>query len=436
MSLFAEYDSFRFETDDPIFQQEITKGTSEPYPLHLAVVKRYLNMFPTKNRCFVDIGGHIGTTALPYSRLFQTVHAYEPCSTNFKFLERNLKSNGASNCKAYNLGLYSECCKGYMKYHGGGNSGCYYFEPHPAGNSSCVTLDSQQHTEVDFIKIDTEGSELYVLQGAEKTLRKWKPLVQFEINGQSERLFQIQAMETVAFLKSLGYIEFDTSDPNNIFMYCPQLEERIYCFWTGTNPMSDPRKAALSSIIETVGVDVCLVTPSTLPKYILQAHPLHRGFSYLSEVHKADYLRTYFMHFYGGGYADIKLQTGSWKSLFSRLDTLPYLICGYKESGPDDIANDSVKDAWSELIGNCAYICKPNSDFTKEWYSRMLARLDHLYPALVLHPASHPRDKKEDGHGYPVEWNELLGRIFHSVCFTHKNSLLQELPRPVFSNYL
>jgi hypothetical protein len=237
-------------------------------------------------------------------------------------------------------------------------------------------------------------------------------------------------------LKSLGYIEFDTSDPNNLFMYCPQLEERVYCFWTGTNPMSQRRKAALASVAETVGVDVSLVTPDTLSKYILQAHPLHRGFRYLSEVHKADYLRTYFMHFYGGGYADIKLQTGSWKPFFSRLGTSPYLICGYKESGPQDIANDSVKHAWAELIGNGAYICKPNTDFTKEWYSRMMARLDELYPALVVHPASHPRDKKEDGHGYPVEWNELLGRIFHAVCFTYKNSLLQELPTPVFSDYL
>ena len=142
------------------------------------------------------------------------------------------------------------------------------------------------------------------------------------------------------------------------------------------------------------------------------------------------------MQFYGGGYTDIKKQTGSWKPFFSKLKRSPQFVCGYKESGPGDIANESVKHAWTELIGNGAYICKPNTEFTNAWYSRMIRRMDELYPELRLHPASHPRDKKEDGRGYPIEWNELLGRIFHEVCFEYKSRLLQDLPTPSFSNYL
>jgi FkbM family methyltransferase len=437
MSLTAEYDSFVFETDDPIFQENIVRGTTEPYPLHLAIVKRYLEQFPSKNKCFIDIGAHIGTTALPYSRLFQTVHAYEPFSNNFKFLERNVSRNTIANCKIHNVGLYSRNCSGTMVYHGGGNSGCYFFSPGESGPAYCVTLDSQHHDYVDFLKLDTEGSELHVLRGAEQTLRKWKPLIQFETNGQSERLYGIRTDETVAYLKTLGYIEYDTSDPYNLFMYCPQLENRVYCFWTGTNPMSEARKSALCSIVQSIGVDVSFVTPDTLSRYILPAHPLHPGFEYLSEVHKADYLRTYFMRFYGGGYTDIKrVWSCSWKPYFDKLRSSSKTVCGYRENGPGEIANESVRDQWSLLIGNCAYICKPNTEFTNTWYSRMMSVLDEKYGDLREHPASHPRDKREDGSGYPIEWNELLGRIFHKVCAEQKDTLDQTLPAPLFTNYM
>jgi hypothetical protein len=40
---------------------------------------------------------------------------------------------------------------------------------------------------------------------------------------------------------------------------------------------------------------------------------VHPGVQYLSGNHKADYFRVYFMYYYGGGYADIKRQVGSWQ---------------------------------------------------------------------------------------------------------------------------
>ena len=70
--------------------------------------------------------------------------------------------------------------------------------------------------------------------------------------------------------------------------------------------MSDKRKKCLDSIKQNIGVKVILITPNNLDKYILKDYPLHKSYKYLSEVHKSDYLRTYFMHHYGGGYTDIK----------------------------------------------------------------------------------------------------------------------------------
>lgn len=68
--------------------------------------------------------------------------------------------------------------------------------------------------------------------------------------------------------------------------------------------------------------------------------PLHKAFQYLSPVHKSDYLRAYFMHFYGGGYADIKHIHFNWFAYFEKLYNGPqdkYAI-GYHEIFSYDIA--------------------------------------------------------------------------------------------------
>ena len=80
-----------------------------------------------------------------------------------------------------------------------------------------------------------------------------------------------------------------------------KVEYTIYCFWTGNNEMSDNRIECLENLKNVSECNVLLITKYNLSNYILSDVPLHPAFQYLSETHKADYLRTYFMHFYGGG---------------------------------------------------------------------------------------------------------------------------------------
>ena len=101
----------------------------------------------------------------------------------------------------------------------------------------------------------------------------------------------------------------------------------IYTFWTGDNEMPENRKRCLYLIKKLSNVDVILITKDNLNQYILE--PLHPSYEYLSFTHRADYLRTYFMHFYGGGYSDIKETTGSWDKYFDILDSSDYYAIGY-----------------------------------------------------------------------------------------------------------
>lgn len=203
--------------------------------------------------------------------------------------------------------------------------------------------------------------------------------------------------------------------------------------------MSEQRKQCLISLQTMSNCNVVFLDKDTIMPYILSEHPLHPAYMYLSETHKADYLRTYFMNFYGGGYSDIKYTTQSWIPSFDALDQSDKWICGYKEIGPLGVAtgpdNRELASYWKDLIGNGAYICKSQSPLTKEWYSDMIKLLDSNLELLKLHPASHPQDSAEKRTGYPIEWNEMLGRIFHRISYKYKEYILNSLPAPRFSQY-
>ena len=208
----------------------------------------------------------------------------------------------------------------------------------------------------------------------------------------------------------------------------------IYCFWTGKNKMSNDRKNCLSSLKKITECNVMLITPDNLDKYILDEHPLHAGFKYLSETHKADYLRTYFMRHHGGGYADIKIPTGSWVESFNTLRNSNKWMIGYKEvEGGTSIL--TLTNKWYELIGNGAYICKPNTPLVNEWYNEMLEVMDNKYKLLINNPSTFPQDQLGSGSGYPIAWTELLGDIFHKYNFKYKDKCLNTLPIPIFDSY-
>ena len=214
------------------------------------------------------------------------------------------------------------------------------------------------------------------------------------------------------------------------------MNKNIYIFWTGYNKISQNRLNNIEQLKKQTGLNIIFITPNNLDEYILKTEPLHESYQYLSEVHKADYLRTYFMNFYGGGYSDIKKTRGNWIESFKLLYDSDKYINGYPELKPSDIAYKPLRKKWNKLIGNCAYICKKETSLTKEWYNEMIKLLDSKLDKLRLYPASHSRDKAETSNGkYPIEWNEMLGRIFHKICYKYRHKILKTLPRPICSNY-
>ena len=222
-----------------------------------------------------------------------------------------------------------------------------------------------------------------------------------------------------------------------------ELKSRVvYVFWTGNNPMSGNRKQCLENLKQVSECQVLLITPQNLNQYIIQEHPLHEAYEYLSYTHRADYLRTYFMHFHGGGYSDIKKTPASWVSAFEEIENNENVhINGYREKRAGDIANPDVLKTYSydKFIGNGAYIVRPNTAFTQQWYGEMMKLLDSKIEGLrkyhKLGADKHPQECKEMNPNYPIEWNEMLGRIFHKVQCDHIHNIAYSVPYPIVTDY-
>ena len=231
------------------------------------------------------------------------------------------------------------------------------------------------------------------------------------------------------------------------------MKKRLFCFWTGDNEMSENRKNNVENMKKLTEMEVILITKDNLNDWLIE--PLHDGYQYLSSVHKADYLRTYFMHFYGCCYCDIKNPRSSYLKSFDEINSNENIyINGYKEismgySCVPKIHYDSkihdyenideiihTKPGFYSLVGNGAYIVRAQTPFTTEWYNNLLYIMNEKYDRLVENPAKEHRDKwGKNGSKYPFRWTELLGEIFHPLLYKYRDHVLKTLPRISCSNY-
>lgn len=227
------------------------------------------------------------------------------------------------------------------------------------------------------------------------------------------------------------------------------VPEVIYCFWTGDNDLTPNRINGLNVLEKKSGLPVQLVTKNNLHLFIKNDAPLHPAYEYLSCVHRADYLRCYFMYYYGGGYSDIKPCSKSWNNAYIslKLNKNKFAI-GYHEEGPDKsfvayldqyypritrkIINTEMFFNYDKLLGNGCYIFRPYSNFGLRWLNELHRRLDINLERLK----SNPGNIWGNNYGYPISWNSILGQIFHPLCLIYNEGLLycNDL-KPIFHNY-
>ena len=169
---------------EPTFLEQAGNGQLAQRNNSLGHVKQWRNA--------IDVGANVGEWTRPLAEKFQQVICFEP---NPNFRECFNKNITESNVTLWPYGLSDKEHTAQQDF----NSTVL---KEGEGDIECRTLDSFNLTNVDYIKIDVDGFEVPVLQGAQETIRKNNPVINIEMK---ERKRPKIVAESRKILINLGY---------------------------------------------------------------------------------------------------------------------------------------------------------------------------------------------------------------------------------------
>ncbi len=150
--------------------------------------------FLNANSVVADIGANIGTVAIPLAHVVKEVHCFEPIKRNIALLEKNIELHGLKNITIHPFALGNAPGRTSFELDNPTNAGSY--KATSGADVEVRTLDSME-MRFDLIKMDVEGMEGRVFEGAKETLAS-RPALFFEMSsmtlGYGPSLFAFQKM--------------------------------------------------------------------------------------------------------------------------------------------------------------------------------------------------------------------------------------------------
>lgn len=180
----------------------------------------YLLDFVPKNRrrnC-IDIGASYGFFTASFANVFENVFAFEINPFVNECLTKNMLE--FDNIKIMNIGL-SNCratveLSVNLKLTGSGSINYCDSKNHKL-NGITDTLDNFNLPDVDLIKIDVEGHEFSVLQGAIDTIKQNSPILVIEMFTHRCKMSDKNRKECISFLRNLNYEIMDVRQHDFVF---------------------------------------------------------------------------------------------------------------------------------------------------------------------------------------------------------------------------
>lgn len=175
------------------------------------IAKKYIK----KGTVVIDVGSNFGQLAIQYSRLVGEngkVYAFEADEYIFKILLKNIAANNCKNIIPINKAVYKNSIdklffplqdfKINTTY---GSFGIDYLN-NTGRPVDSISIDSLNINElISFMKVDIQGGDLYALQGAINTIKKYKFPIIFEYEYALENQLKLKFQEYVDFINILDY---------------------------------------------------------------------------------------------------------------------------------------------------------------------------------------------------------------------------------------
>lgn len=243
-------------------------------------------------RTIIDIGMNIGMNTWEYATWAKEVHGFEPVPATYQVALDNIALNKKEH--RTDIGWWREKDNSWASLEITGNIHTYNVALGPHGGPTSVemhikkndghnrvandngdfktvsgkdikknegyarvsidqkTLDSYDFKDVDIIKIDVEGYELQVLEGAIDTIKKNRPIVQIECVEIQPRAFGRTIQELMDYFNDRDYV-ITTADGNVLgpeFKYVKKMMDRFMIPKERTDLYTLPEELPINRLFE------------------------------------------------------------------------------------------------------------------------------------------------------------------------------------------
>lgn len=166
----------------------------------------------------IDLGANIGDHTIAYAQavgLSGAVYAFEPRYDAFACLMVNMSRFPQVTCAPFAIG--DDMHLSFLNYTpnagashvGGGPKDGGHYDP-----IVITSLDNLDFPQVNFIKLDIEGSEFMALKGARSTIIRCRPIILCELNSGALNRYDADVGDIINFLEREDY-RMELLDPNH-----------------------------------------------------------------------------------------------------------------------------------------------------------------------------------------------------------------------------
>lgn len=156
----------------------------------------------------IDVGANIGFWTRPLAYKFKKVIAFEPVDNLMNYLKENTKNQNIEYNKLI-LGDKKSYANMRCDDKNIGNN-VVDIESYGRGDIPVDTIDNLDLNHFDFIKIDCQGYDYFVLNGGIKTFEKYKPIIVFEQENENNNNCHL-------LLHKIGAIKLGQVRKDNIY---------------------------------------------------------------------------------------------------------------------------------------------------------------------------------------------------------------------------
>jgi FkbM family methyltransferase len=168
----------------------------------------------------VDIGVNVGMMCVEYSPFADRITGFDASTLMLEMAAKNLVINGVQDkVTLYQQALGDTHRTMYFTQKANNGASSYLSTATPEKRAKTkrkynsellkldvAPLDSYNLTDVDAIKIDVEGAEMMVVEGAAKTIERYLPLVQAELMEATLNMFKTTPQDVVDWFTKRGYV--------------------------------------------------------------------------------------------------------------------------------------------------------------------------------------------------------------------------------------